>query len=158
MERSDHGTKWPDSELRHPSAWKVTCVASVSVQFSSKEQGTRVKDRAKNGASLALVSFLARPKPRIPFLGLSLLRNQMETLATQATWKEPLISRKSIAFSHAYIHSFPSTSNSCHKTELKTTGRQGTNTFGVRFRVPVSQKHLSPFSLSFLKKLPNEFS
>ena len=33
---------------------------------------------------LALVSFLARPKPRIPFLGLSLLRNQKETLATQA--------------------------------------------------------------------------
>ena len=33
---------------------------------------------------LALVSFLAGPKPRIPFLGLSLLRNQTETLATQA--------------------------------------------------------------------------
>ena len=33
---------------------------------------------------LALVSFIARPKPRIPFLGLSLLRNQTETLATQA--------------------------------------------------------------------------
>ena len=33
---------------------------------------------------LALVSFLARPKPRIPFLGLPLLRNQTETLATQA--------------------------------------------------------------------------
>ena len=33
---------------------------------------------------LALVSFLARPKPRIPFLGLSLLRNQTEKLATQA--------------------------------------------------------------------------
>ena len=32
----------------------------------------------------ALVSFLARPKPRIPFLGLSLLRNQTEKLATQA--------------------------------------------------------------------------
>ena len=30
---------------------------------------------------LALVSFLARPKPRIPFLRLSLLRNQTETLA-----------------------------------------------------------------------------
>ena len=83
-------------------------VASVSVRFRSKERGTRVKDRAKNGASkragrgwgrkegpsfpfpsplfhfLALVSFLARPKPRIPFLGLSLLRNQTETLATQA--------------------------------------------------------------------------
>ena len=33
---------------------------------------------------LALVSFLARPKPRIPILGLSLLQNQTETLATQA--------------------------------------------------------------------------
>ena len=33
---------------------------------------------------LALVSFLARPNPRIPFLGLFLLRNQTETLATQA--------------------------------------------------------------------------
>ena len=33
---------------------------------------------------LALVSFLARPKSRIPFLGLSLLRNQTETLAMQA--------------------------------------------------------------------------
>ena len=34
---------------------------------------------------LVLVSFLARPKPRIPFLGISLLRNQTENLATQAT-------------------------------------------------------------------------
>ena len=33
---------------------------------------------------LALVSFLARPKPRIPILGLSLLQNQTEMLATQA--------------------------------------------------------------------------
>ena len=33
---------------------------------------------------LALVSFLARPKPKIPFLCLSLLRNKTETLATQA--------------------------------------------------------------------------
>ena len=29
----------------------LRCVASVSVQFRSKERGTRVKDRAKNGAS-----------------------------------------------------------------------------------------------------------
>ena len=68
----------------------VACVASVSVRFRSKERGTRVKDRAKNGEksphfhSLALVTYLARPKPRIPFLGLSMLRNQTETLATQA--------------------------------------------------------------------------
>ena len=33
---------------------------------------------------LALVLFLARSKPKIPFLGLSLLRNLTETLATQA--------------------------------------------------------------------------
>ena len=35
-------------------------------------------------ACVASVSFLARPKPRISFLGLSLLRNSTETLATQA--------------------------------------------------------------------------
>ena len=37
---------------------------------------------------LALVSFLVRPKPRIPFLGLSLLRNETEMLATQASTTE----------------------------------------------------------------------
>ena len=129
----------------------IAYVASVSVQFRSKERGTRVKDRAKNGVSktagrgwgrkegnagiqtsrfwkpptwvchvlvctptfdtviscdnwpinclaffsffpslsplfhfFALVSFLARPKPRILFVCLSVLRNQTETLATQA--------------------------------------------------------------------------
>ena len=41
---------------------------------------SRVKERAK----MALVSFLAQPKPRISFLGLSLLQNSTETLATQA--------------------------------------------------------------------------
>ena len=34
--------------------------------------------------TLALVTFLAQPKPRVMFLGLSLLRNQTETLARQA--------------------------------------------------------------------------
>ena len=90
-------------------AMLIACVASVSVRFRSKERGTMVKDCAKNGVSkragrggeerketlplplpppfhfLARVSFLARFKPRILFLGLSLLRNQTETLATQAT-------------------------------------------------------------------------
>ena len=83
----------------------LACVASVSVRFRSKQRGMRVKDRAKNGVSeragrgwgreetfpspsphchfSVLVSFLARPKPRIQFLCLSLLRNQTETLATQ---------------------------------------------------------------------------
>ena len=46
----------------------------------------QVKERGgvgKKGIS-PLVPFLARPKTKIRFLGLSLLRNQTETLATQA--------------------------------------------------------------------------
>ena len=80
---------------------KIACVASVSVRFRSKERGTRVKKWGGGGEErkfpsfpspfpsfiLALFSFLARPKPRIPLLGLSLLRNQTETLATQASLK-----------------------------------------------------------------------
>ena len=66
----------------------LACVASVSVRFRRKEREMRVKDREKSGASifhfLALVSFLARSKPKVPFLGISLLRNQTETLSTQA--------------------------------------------------------------------------
>ena len=31
--------------------YSLACVASVSVRFRSKERGTRVKDRAKNGVS-----------------------------------------------------------------------------------------------------------
>ena len=72
--------------------YMIACVASVSVRFRSKERGARVKDRAKNGVS----TFLARPNPRIPFLGLSLLRNQTETLATQAKYMSinKMITRK----------------------------------------------------------------
>ena len=102
----------------------VACVASVSVRFRSKERGTRVKDRAKNGVSeragrgwgkeetfpspsphfhfLALVSFLARPKPRILFLGLSLLRNQTETLATLVIARKSSIMAISISFLDSY--------------------------------------------------------
>ena len=52
---------------KHPA---LACVASVSVRFRSKEQGTRVKDRAVKTEDPLPLSFL--------------LRNQMETLATQA--------------------------------------------------------------------------
>ena len=57
----------------------VACVASVSVRFRSKEGGTRVKDRAKNGTFFGS-HFISRAAKT----GLSLFRNQMETLATQA--------------------------------------------------------------------------
>ena len=84
---------------------------SVSVRFRSKERETGVKDRATNGESkrmgrgwvfpsfpfpntlfhfLAFVLFLARSKPQIPFLGLSLLRKLKETFATQATFQPHL--------------------------------------------------------------------
>ena len=68
------------SDIHLSSIW-LACVASVSVQFRSKERGTRVKDRAKNGCLLISHAI----KPKIPFHGLFLLRNQTETLATQAT-------------------------------------------------------------------------
>ena len=96
-------------EGNKPKGKNIACVASVSVRFRSKERGTRVKTaQAKEWGGgeeerketfflplplplfhfLALVSFLARPKPRIlvlaSFLGLFLLRNQTETPATQA--------------------------------------------------------------------------
>ena len=32
--------------------YRLTCVASVSVRFQSKERGTGVNDRAKSGASM----------------------------------------------------------------------------------------------------------
>ena len=73
----------------------IACVTSVSVgglgaKNEERESKTERKmAQVKSGEGphfhfLALVSFLARPKPRIPFLGLSLLRNQTETFATQA--------------------------------------------------------------------------
>ena len=79
--KSSFSRKYQDRCGRDLNSLRSKCFRAVS----------RVKCRAKNDLfpSLlfhfwALVSFLARPKPRIPFLGLSLLRNSTETLATQA--------------------------------------------------------------------------
>ena len=49
---------------------------------------------SKTVRKLAVAPFLARPKPKIPFLGLSFLQNQTETLATQAsdTWQRQIAS------------------------------------------------------------------
>ena len=54
----------------------IAYVTSVSGLFRSKEWGTR--------HFLFVVSFFPRSKPKIPFHGLFWLRNQTETLATQA--------------------------------------------------------------------------
>ena len=42
---------WEPLKLGLISGYSLACVASVSVWFRSKERGTRVKDRAKNGVS-----------------------------------------------------------------------------------------------------------
>ena len=89
--KNDRNAKYNWSAKSWPFKMKIACVASVSVGFRRKERGTRVKDREKSGASKrALVSFLARSKPKVPFLGISLLRNQTEMLATQAKMKRNL--------------------------------------------------------------------
>ena len=58
----------------------IACLASVSVRFRNESQ--------RPCEDWLSFPFLARPKPKIPFLGLSFLQNQTETLATQAsdTW------------------------------------------------------------------------
>ena len=46
----------------------IACVESVSVRFRSKEQGTRVKDRAKNGSRLISLAIKTEtPLPRSLF-------------------------------------------------------------------------------------------
>ena len=80
----DHSLLQLKSERSDRVLCTIASVASVSVLFRSNERGTRVKDRAKNGAFFTLVPFLAPSKPKIPFLCLSMLQNQMESLATQA--------------------------------------------------------------------------
>ena len=63
----------------------IVCVASVFVLFRESKTARKMAPPPPSSFLFgALVSFLARPKPRIPFLGLSLLRNSTETLATQA--------------------------------------------------------------------------
>ena len=59
-------------------------IAQVKERRGGGEERKETPSLSPHFLFLALVSFLARPKPRIPFLSLSLLRNQTETLATQA--------------------------------------------------------------------------
>ena len=63
----------------------VACAASISARFRSKERGTRVK-MAQVKVSFFGARFISRAAKaeNSDFLGLSFLRNQTETLATQA--------------------------------------------------------------------------
>ena len=58
----------------------LACTAGVSMRFRCKERGMRVKDCVK----------MAQVKPRIMFLGHSLLRNHREMLAMRAKFFQAL--------------------------------------------------------------------
>ena len=55
----------------------------VTQSARSRRSYGKMEDCEQSRVGVDLVSFLARPKPKIPFHGLSLLRNQTETLTTQ---------------------------------------------------------------------------
>ena len=55
-----------ESLLTATSPQRLACVASVSVRFRSKERGTRVKDRAKNGVSKRAGRGWGRKFPSFP--------------------------------------------------------------------------------------------
>ena len=66
----------------------IACVASVSVRFRSKERGTRVKDRAKNGVSKRAgrgweerkeTSFLPLPLPPLSLFGSCFISRMAKT-------------------------------------------------------------------------------
>ena len=82
--------------IKFSDPFSVACVASVSVGLGEKNEEQESKTARKVAQVkeplfyfLALVSFLARSKPKVPFLGISLFRNQTDTLATQATFSQP---------------------------------------------------------------------
>ena len=72
------------SQRRLRTSLCLACVASVSVRSLSKDRGTRVKDRAKNGGSKRAgrgwVSFLPSPLPPPPsFFGSSFISRAVKT-------------------------------------------------------------------------------
>ena len=72
----------PDSSVLQPAQQAFPC--GLGAKNEKRESKTaRKMAQVKKRVGVDLVSFLARPKPRIPFHGLSLLRNQTETLAKQ---------------------------------------------------------------------------
>ena len=94
--RAKHHAKIAQVTLTIPLLAKFHFLALVSCGFGAKNEERESNTTRKIAQVtltiplfpqfhfLALVPFLVPPKPKIPFLGLSLLRNQTETLAMQA--------------------------------------------------------------------------
>ena len=85
-----------DNEFHHNVAKvicrSIACVASVSVRFGSKQlQGAKWSDFFGSRSI-----FRACKIPKIPFLGLSLLPNLTETLATQHATQASRFTRLSL--------------------------------------------------------------
>jgi len=74
------------------NARRIACVASVSVGFGSKEL---LREKWSP-------IFRADKTPKIPFLGLSLLPNPTETLATQATRR---MMGRTVEYTTAFLYS-----------------------------------------------------
>ena len=67
----------------------IALVASISVRFEARNEEQVSKTARKMGQvkqqGVGGVHFSCGQNPKIPFLGLSLLRNQTETLATHSS-------------------------------------------------------------------------
>ena len=89
----------------------LACVAIVSVRSISKERGTRVNCRAKNGSR-----FIARSKPKIPFLGLLCSETKLSRLYIdiyRITFNEKILIAKTL---HYWLYSiFVSASEPVHR-------------------------------------------
>ena len=80
----DHNLLQLKSKRSHTVMCTKACVASVSVRFGSKERGTRVKDRAKNGAFFDSRSISCAVKAENPVPRSFFAPKLNGTLATQA--------------------------------------------------------------------------
>lgn len=68
------------SNSLHSNRFSAVVSEQITRNKSQRQRGKEKKER-RTLLFFALVPFFARPEPKIPFLGLSLLWTQMETLA-----------------------------------------------------------------------------
>ena len=97
---------------------------------------------------LALVSFLARSKPKVPFLGISLLRNQTETLDTQASLRAVLCYKRLVVEHQNSANSLKTLQNGLRRgqTTKNTTRQQGASILfkNITFFLSFKKSRLQP--------------
>ena len=132
---------WPKTDLG--TRFRLACVASVSVRFRSKEQGTRVKDCAKNGVSKRAGegwgrkegNFLPSPPPPPSFIfwlsfhfsrGQNRKSHSSVFLYSETKWKRLL---RRLDFSHTPILPI---SLRIHATESCSSGMKNSSRLSCR--------------------------